>query len=78
VIEWVRGAASRKASFSDELFVQVLENAETTIPNYGFSYAPMVSLVQEASAVIKQGRTLPTRLLIVTSTLGSWMRALTT
>jgi hypothetical protein len=36
VIEWVRGAASRKASFGDELFVQVLENAETTIPNYGF------------------------------------------
>ncbi len=53
MIEWVRGAASRKASFGDELFVQVLENAETTIPNYGFSYAPMVSLVQEASAVIK-------------------------
>jgi hypothetical protein len=76
VIEWMRNMASRKAQINDELFIQVLENAETTIANYGFSFAPMVGLVQEAAAVIKQGHQIPNRLIVVTSTLGSWMRAL--
>ena len=76
VAKWLRTVMALRPSFSNQLSLHILENAETTVQQYDTDTDAIVSLVDQSAQNALSHHHSPARIIIVTETVSAWIRAL--